>query len=310
MRFDKIVVPVDHSLGARRSLEVAVGISSQMGGKVTALNVVRPLNASTFFPGVGIPEEQRATLALSQLKDFKTKALTFDWDFDLAVGDGRISDEILNASGDDPESLIVMGTHGRTGIHRLVLGSVAEEVLYRASCPVLTMTEEQRSDDRPRPANAETCFPVKKILVPTDFSPSSRVGVDMGAELAVGLGAEMTLLHVVDDSDRDDLELLLEEKSRVNEIFNKAEEAARKEAVKEQAELEKRDEAPRCTKHVVSGHPAKKCVEYANEGGFDLIVMGSLGRASRARSIFGSIAAQVVRLAEVPVLTIRKAKGS
>src|SRR5690606_34769986 len=105
------------------------------------------------------------------------------------VRDVAAAPAILQYARDQEMDLVVMGTHGRRGLRRLFLGSVAEEVVRLSVCPVLTV--------HAGPIRSEALF--GDILVPIDFSPHSKAALRAAASLAPELGASLDLLHVVEE---------------------------------------------------------------------------------------------------------------
>jgi universal stress protein A len=101
---------------------------------------------------------------------------------------GATTGSIVDYAKSINADLIVMGTHGRGGMAHLLLGSVAERIVRTASCPVLTVRERRDG-------------PIRRILVPTDFSATSDEALDYAAMLAERFGATVQLLHVLEDDD-------------------------------------------------------------------------------------------------------------
>lgn len=187
-----------------------------------------------------------------------------------------------------PFELVVMGTQGRTGIRRFVLGSVAEKVVRHAPCPVLTI----RPDGE--------LAPFGNILVPLDFSPSSHDAMGLAAQMIARDGVGITLLHVVEVpvSYRGELTL-----PGIGEVLDKR--AA--EALDRWAdELRKKVAVPVTTRWHV-GWPGPEVLSVLDEDrSFDLVVMGSHGRMGLRRSLIGSVAEKVVRYAPCAVLVARR----
>jgi len=184
--------------------------------------------------------------------------------------------------------LIVMGTHGRRGISHLLLGSVAERVVRTSSVPVLTV----RSDAAINPEG------ITRILVPHDFSEASATAIRYAADWALALGAEITLLHVVEpvvypefyavDVLPDDLMSRL--KTRSEEALHKAA-AGLAESV------------PTHTA-VAVGRAADTITSYVDSENFDLVVMATRGLSGLEHILLGSVAESVLRRCHAPMLTI------
>jgi universal stress protein A len=152
--FKTILCPVDFSAGSRLALEAARTLARTSGGKVVALFVAAPALMVTdgvmAAPLLGEEEADPHSLK-SQLREFVSPRRGEI--IELCVDFGNPGEEILDQASVHKADLIVMGTHGRTGLGRLLLGSVAEHVLRRANCPVLlikgTPQEEATSAGTP-----------------------------------------------------------------------------------------------------------------------------------------------------------------
>src|SRR5678815_2445509 len=135
----RILCPVDFSEYSRHALDSAVAIARQQRATVTALYVVPP--PQTVYPAFGIGAFVPYVYSVEELQEFQQALERFvaavDFPIAAVTVEALVVDEILKRAADLPADLIVMGTHGRTGFDRLVLGSVAERVLVKAKCPVL-----------------------------------------------------------------------------------------------------------------------------------------------------------------------------
>jgi nucleotide-binding universal stress UspA family protein len=210
--------------------------------------------------------------------------------FEAMAGDASstIVDQAVSMGAD----LVVMGTHGRRGFRRLLLGSATEAVLHQAPCPVLTV---------PPRAGAAPSQPVtfKRILCPIDFSPSALQAFGYALDLARQADGHLTLMHVV--------EWLAEEEPRTSMHFNIPE---YRRALAADAEERLRmlvAEEPRTWADIETtlafGRAHREILRGADTNGADLIVMGAQGRGGLDLALFGSTTQQVVRGAACPVLT-------
>ncbi len=184
--------------------------------------------------------------------------------------------------------LIVMGTHGRRGLSHLLLGSVAERVVRTSKVPVLTIR-----------ANADIELPeTPKILVPHDFSEASAAAVKQAAAWAEALGAEITLLHVVEpvvypefysvDVLSDDLmERLVERSERA--LGKAADDLLGDSKVRVQVEV---------------GRAANTIVDHADPKRYDAVVMATRGLSGLEQALLGSVAESVLRRCQIPLLAV------
>ena len=193
-----------------------------------------------------------------------------------------------------PADLLVMGTHGRSGFDRLLLGSVAEKVLRKAPCPILTVPPHA-----PAKAPADEAF--TRILCPVDFSPPALQALGFALDLARQAGGSVTVLHAI--------EWLADEEPRAQAHFNVPE--YRLHLIEDahsrlQAVLADEPRTGCDVKDVVvTGRAYHQILEAAAAQEADLIVMGAQGRGGVGLTLFGSTTQQVVRAATCPVLTVR-----
>ena len=145
---------------------------------------------------------------------------------------------------------------------------------------------------------------LKKILVPTDFSDSARHALTYGTSFAREYGAELVLLHVVENltvgyaSDLFPVPMA--------EVFQEISGYARAELAKLGAEA--REKGVSVREEVVQGKPSAEIIRFAREGDVDMIVLGTHGKGMLDQALFGSTTERVVRRAPCPVLTVRQAE--
>jgi nucleotide-binding universal stress UspA family protein len=183
--------------------------------------------------------------------------------------------------------LCVIGTHGRTGLSRILLGSVAEKVVRHSPCPVLAV----RPDGDVKP--------FAHVLVATDFSDSARYALDRSAEL-VQPGGVITLLHVI--------EVPVAYSGEVS-IADFARDLDKRAAVllDEEAARLKRETSATVRVRSRIGYPGAQTLAVLDEDlSMDLVVVGSHGRTGIKRVLLGSVAEKVVRHAHCPVFVARR----
>jgi nucleotide-binding universal stress UspA family protein len=163
----RILCPVDFSEFSLHALDSAVAIARHQHATITALHVVPPAQSS--YPAIGPAAYAPYVLTAGDLQAFQKTLERFvaavDYPVTAVCVEAPVVDEILKRSANLSADLIVMGTHGRTGVNRLVLGSVAERVLAKVTCPVLVIPR-RAADVAPTPARL-----FQNVLCPIDFSP-------------------------------------------------------------------------------------------------------------------------------------------
>jgi nucleotide-binding universal stress UspA family protein len=290
--FRNILCPVDFSAFSRRALAHAVALARRYEGRVTILNVLPELPSALFFPLSGPSPDTADRQGLwEELRDFGAEAGR-QVPMDALVVEGDAARQIVEHAGRTRADVVVMGTHGRSGFERWVLGSVTEKVLRKLECPVLTVPRSWGASD-----GEPACF--RRILCPVDFSTASLRAVEQAVSLAEGAKARLTLLHVVDwlaSPEARGGRRLDEYRAYVERDGLRRLRALVPEAARDWCE-------PRET--VVFGKPWREVLSRAAEEEADLIVMGVHGRGALDLMLFGSTTHHVVREATCPVLTIR-----
>ena len=165
----RILCPIDFSDHSRRALDHAIAIARWYESTVTVLHVFSPAPVAAFGPGPVVFEPIVLTPAdrdqlLADTKAFAETESAPGVAIEAVVREGNTAGEILEQAIGMTADLLVIGTHGRSGFERLLLGSVAEKVLRKASCPVMTVPKGL--------PDAVPAGPVlyKRILCPVDFS--------------------------------------------------------------------------------------------------------------------------------------------
>jgi nucleotide-binding universal stress UspA family protein/enoyl-CoA hydratase/carnithine racemase len=199
------------------------------------------------------------------------------------------ADAIIKAIAEHHCDLVVMGTNGRRGLKRLMVGSVAKEVVHRSPVPVLTTREE-----------TGRAFSPQKILVAYDSSDDSLQAVLLAAEWASVLSAEITLIHAMEPITYPDFysHYTLRENhlTRLGQQCHDALAAVGKEHLQNVTH----------ETAVIYAQAAGGISEYASSHGFGLVVLATRGLSGIARALFGSVAERVTQISEVPVLTVRE----
>ena len=298
----RVLCPVDTSPTSRRAIEHAVTLAGWYDARLTVLHVWNP----PYLPQPPILFAEREHSMLQAASDGPGEAEAFVQDQVASARAAGIecegviershnpADRILHCADTLPADLIVLGTHGRRGFERVMLGSVAERVLRKAQCPVLTV---------PPPATFKaTKLPFKRLLCPVDFSEPSLAAVRFALSIAKESGAHVTLLHAIEWPTDDDAftSIMLASPEVRGQLEDQI--IDRLDALVLPEDRTWCDPAARVTE----GKAYRRIVEFAETDETDLIVMGVHGRNPVDVMLFGSTTNQTVRRAPCPVLTMRR----
>lgn len=286
----RILWPTDFSTGAGRAFPYAAALASWHDAELHVLNV-RENSSSESTGEASFPVSQAALTELLTAEDDPPQHVDLDA---LTIvqeqRDGGSPPGTIVAYADENDvDLIVAGTHGRRGLQRFLIGSVAEEVLRTAPCPVLTV--RRKSDVAP-------AWAVRNILVPVDFSEASLGALRHAKELALTYGAQITLLHAVEEvvypSAYGVEPANLPGPQVIDRVENSLAELARTEIGYE---------------HVVVqanvGYAPSTILDYAEANAVDLVVIATHGRTGLERMLLGSVAERVVRRSPAPVFVVK-----
>lgn len=297
-----ILCPVDFSDFSRHAFARAAALAKEHGASLMALHVV-PIQSPAFAshldaaepPPLGLAHAERKRL-LRELKEFTASEGSHGVPADIDVVEGpSVHGEILAQAGRRHADLLVMGTHGRTGFQRLLLGSVTEKVLRTACQPVLTVGVCSGIGQTGMQS-------FRRILCAIDFSECSLAALEYAVSLADGSDAHLTVQNVIQWTPIG-YDPLVGPPTDLAGYRMAAETAARGRLHK--AILEATRGGRDVEEVVTSGKPHHEILRVAAEQRCDLIVLGIHGRNPVDRMIFGSTAEPVVRRAPCPVLTVR-----
>ena len=293
----KILVPLDGSPFAERVVAFIRHLAKPSTSELLLVHISQPSQYYTVL----VPDAMH-TVDLTHWREqaekylqSKTRELQSEgYDVTPVFSEGDVASVICDVADAQGVDLIAMTTHGRSGIEKWVLGSVADRVIRSARQPVFLV----RPQEEPTPAT-----PIRRILVPLDGSRLAEQALPEAIELAKATGSEIWLLQSVEFP-----EYWGEEYAGMHAlpamISTEEQEAAAREYLLQSAE--KLTSAGISAQIVVTtGHAASAISDVVADNEIDLIVMSTHGRSGLSRWVFGSVAEKVVRLAECPVLIIR-----
>jgi nucleotide-binding universal stress UspA family protein len=299
----RILCPVDFSDHSRRALDHAIAIARWYKSTVTVLHVFSAAPLATFGPGPVVFEPIVLTPVdrdrlLADVKAFAERESVPGITVTAVVREGNTAGQILEQATSLKADLLVIGTHGRSGFERFVLGSVTEKVLRKVGCPVMTVPT--------RLPDAVPTGPVlyKRVLCPVDFSESSLHALKYAVSLAKEADGTLAVLHVVAHEIEYTPGIEYTRRMTLEDFLKEREEILEKRLQEVVAGLPK---SCRVESLMTPGKPWREVLRIAQEKQSDLIVMGVQGRGAADLLLFGSTTQHVVREAACPVLTLRHA---
>ncbi len=287
MRFEKILCATDFSPGSQRALRIATRMAKDGGAELVLVYVwhVPAAAEGERLMHVQVPH------ILAREAERRLERVVGDA---VAAGVPRVSGRVLRGTpwaeivGELEQracDLCVVGTEGRTGLSRFLIGSVAAAVVRHAPCSVLAVRAGGRDDT------------FDDVLVATDFSESAARALEVAGELAA---QTLTVLHVSEAPDAYTGEIQL---SALTDAVDPRSAAGLDDAT---ARLAGHTRAS-VIKSARVGPPAAEILEALDaDRSIDLVVMGSQGRTGIKRVLLGSVAEKVIRHARCPVLVVRR----
>jgi nucleotide-binding universal stress UspA family protein len=285
--FHNILFATDFSPAANAAMPYAAGLARSFGAKLFALHVKEPSNYA-------LPPETWQSAQLACDEDMRQFRDAVKRDFpelapEVLEGEGGVWAAVAAAIEEHAIDLVVVGTRGRTGLGKALLGSQAEEVLRRAACPVLAVGPQAQSEHGRRGKLAS-------VLYATNFGPASLAAAPIAVSLAEEYQSRLTLLHVIENRGANELANPAE--------FGEASERQLRALVPEEAKFW-------CAPHYIVEHgvPEDKILEAARSTNADLIVLGvhkPEGVPGASTHLPIATVHHIVAHAECPVLTVRE----
>jgi nucleotide-binding universal stress UspA family protein len=281
--FRNILVATDFSVASERALETAIALATRFGAKLTVLHVIEERAHGVPFP---IPEQARDA-ARSQLGDAVDGVRARLLSANGLIREGIAWYEICSAASTLAPRVVVIGSQGRRGLPRFVIGSVAERVVRQSPVPVLTI---HPTDHVSILAGGMDRF--RHILVPTDFSEAAERGIDAAVNLALEFDASLTVVHAREPPTYD------------YGAFEEPEFERRARSELDRLAQQIRVRVPTADAILRNGYAWRAILDVAKERGADLMVLSTHGRHGFQRALIGSVAEKIVRVSFIPVWTI------
>jgi nucleotide-binding universal stress UspA family protein len=288
-----ILCAIDRSPSSLQAFGYAIALAKWQHARLNLLEVIEeapPPGGSRAQKSDGVPNETRTAFE-RDLRGVLTARRASEVKVTILMRTGNVVQEILAEAKTSRSDLLVIGSHGRGGVQRLVLGSVAEKVLRLATCPVLIVHRATRLARRSR-------SPFKTILCPTDFSVAGNKAVAYAKRLAQEAGARLILMNALEWPFGEAVM-----SGAVAELRKSIESNANEALIR----LLPRPAAhgPRAYAIVAAGKASAEIIKVARARSVDLIVTGVSGRGALDVALLGSTTHHVIREGTWPVLTVR-----
>jgi nucleotide-binding universal stress UspA family protein len=295
-----ILVPLDGSAFSAKALPVAAAIAKRTGATLHVVSVLDPSAYVPFVPGeVLVPVMDTDALAARREADeaaVKAEAARLVQEGVSATGrllEGTVVEALAEYAVEILADLVLMTTHGRSGLERLWLGSVATSFLHRAPCPVYLV--------RPTGDTTTSVLPTGTMLVPLDGSAFADSMLPRAAEFAQAVGLSMRLFTVT-----------IPNAIPMAPFGTEALLADESDLTRQEHEAKQRLESlaatltvPATTEVATDMTATRAILEQAESPDVGLIAMATHGRTGLARLVMGNVADAVLRGAPKPMLVYR-----
>jgi nucleotide-binding universal stress UspA family protein len=280
----KVLIATDLSASSNVALDFGMELAHGYGAEVDVVLVVPADEFLLAGPEAYLAAKAAARRDLAELKDdlLKKRSYREGEDYRLFLLEGTVAPAILDFAQRENNDLIVLGTHGRSGLSKVLMGSVAERVFRQSPVPVMTIGPQIGRPGGRAPKN---------ILVAVDFTPSSEAAAHYAAAIAQQRAARLTLVHVIErwpaEAQADRARILQALRQKLAGLI-----------AGEVRGLS-------CSYRVEVGHVVDTILYTANGIEADLLVMGARPPGSFLGRVVWPHTYEIVRQASCPVLTVR-----
>lgn len=287
--YDEILFPTDGSDEAASVFEHVLEIADAHDSTIHILNVADTTQVSVArIQGevIDVLEQEGEEIIQEAAERAEERGITTD----AEVIQGKPFRTIIEYADSHGVDIVVLPTHGRSGLERFLLGSTTERVIRRTEVPVLSIRPD---------ADSAIEYPFKNVLVPTDGSDCANQALALGVDVAKAEGATLHLLSVIAIAS-----LGVDVRS---EIHTDTLEERASDLIDEARAFAENSGVDSVSGSIEFGPSVNKVISsYVEEHNVDLIVAGTHGRSGFDRYIMGSVTEDLIRTAPVPVLTVRE----
>jgi nucleotide-binding universal stress UspA family protein len=286
--YNNIVVGYDESLSSKAALKEASLRVKQHGGKLTLVHAVFfDQEEFAILPSQMEKRFELGTQVCVEAKKNLQDEYGLNGSIESYVCQGEPPEVILETAHGKNADLITLGTYGRKGIKRLLMGSVTSQVILNAACDVLVVKKEC----------TKCAGSYSSLLVPFDGSETSQRALLRACELSKEDGSEVSVLYVIPRYE--EMVNFFKTEAISKSLYQEAEKIA------ESAKKLAAGRGVQIKAVVQEGHASEKILEIANKFKNDLIVMGTHGWRGMNKAIMGSTAERIIAYASCPILIVK-----
>ncbi|MGD8295180.1 MAG: universal stress protein [Desulfobacterales bacterium] len=296
VEFNHILCATDFSDFSNHTISYGVALAKEFEAKLFVSHVIDLSSVAIYGEFQLDPVGQQNRIMQDADAQLKKLAGGQEISWEPLITVGKPADEISRAVEEKDIDLVITATRGRSGLKRIILGSVTERLMRTLSCPLLVVN----SPEHKFLSVADQAVKIKKILVGCDFSPDSGQAFKHALSLAQEFQAELHLAHVIEPPTQPELK---QEESPVSEEIQQDYRDLLSRKLRDMVPVEARYW---CTPHtsILEGQPYEEIVRYAESTDIDMIVLGVRGQGLVKTLFLGSTTDRVVRRSPCPVLSV------
>ncbi len=296
VQFKNILCATDFSDFSNQTINYGVALAKEFGARLIVCHVIDLSSIAIYgeFQLDPVGQQNRIIEDANEQLEALTGDQPVEWEPLITVG--KPADEISRAVEEKDIDLVISATRGRSGLKRLILGSVTERLMLTLPCPLLVL----RSSEHEFVSAPDRKIKLKKILVGCDFSPDSGQALNHALSLAQEFQAELHLVNVIELPAQPNL--LKGETPATEEI----QEDYRNLLSRKLKDMVPEEARNWCTPQtsLLEGRPYEELAKYAESNDIDMIVMGIRGQSLVKTLFLGSTTDRVVRRSPCPVLSV------
>ncbi|MDL2226954.1 universal stress protein [Deltaproteobacteria bacterium OttesenSCG-928-M10] len=293
-KLNAVVCATDLSEGSNKALPIAAQMAKLHGAKLIVAHIIDLPAVTPYGETMVDPQELRSRVeqsAKAQVTDILAHCEEVEWELNIAIG--YPAKEIIQIVEDSQADLMVAATHTRSGIERLLLGSVSRKLMHTLNIPFLIVPGAMPQEQLERP--------VESVLIACDFSPDSANAVRWGIDFAQAFKAKLTMATVIENTQLS--QLLKLDPQKEHGMAEKLQADLHKKLLETVPDEERISVNPETV--VLAGQPHEELNKYAILNHIDIIVMGVHGRGLIENLLVGSTTDRLVRLGQFPVMAVR-----